>query len=341
MVEIRRLFREHGLLDTDDRYALAGKVVNPWVLRAEALDHALEPQELALALGHIAKHRSFRSNRKGQKIPNEPVEARKAKSGKEKEDTLFGVALTRQRLEKLHEDYRTVGEMFARNPHYVGRKRNREKDYTRSIGRTEHEAEVRMIFAMQRRYGNELADERLEQVFCKIAFDQRPLWSSLALIGDCPFVSSEKRASAFAPSFEEFRFLSKIVMLRIVRHRGLRPLSADEIRTALGKFGSTKTYTWLTLRKMLELADDEKFDRISPDNENRDFVSSKGTAAGTKTLVDILKPVIGEVGTRSLLAQCEPLDAAIAAIAFNEDIDNIREALSETGLPGDAAVALS
>ena len=347
MAEIRSLFKNSGLLKNDHRDALAGHGTDPWELRAQALDRTLESRELALALGHIAKHRGFKSNRKGEKIPNAPPESKKgggkSKEDKEKEGTLHGVALTRQRLREMAEDhpvYRTVGEMFAYDPRYAGRKRNRTGDYKHSIGRDEQAREVTEIFAAQRRLGNPLATVELEQAFGQTAFFQRPLQSSLDLIGECPFVEAQKRASAFAPSFEKFRFLSKLVTLRIVRGGELHPLGADGIRAALASYGTTKRYTWKALRKALRLSDDEKFDRIGPDKEGKDFVRSKGAAAGTKTLVDILSPAIGEIETKSLLASGEPLDSAMTAIAFNEDTDEIRKDLEAIDLSAEAIDAL-
>ena len=343
MAKIRTLFKDNGLLENDRREALAGHGVDPWALRAQALERVLQPRELAWALGHIAKHRGFKSNRKGEKIPNALPESKKgrgkSKKGRgtsqqdEKQGTLHGVALTRQRLGEIteaHPVYKTVGEMFARDPRYADRKRNRDGDYTYSIGRDEQEREVAAIFAAQQRLENRFATEDLQQAFAAIAFHQRPLQSSLALVGDCPFVEGEKRASAFAPSFERFRFLSKLVTLRIVRGCELHPLGPDERRAAIARFGRTKKYTWKALRRVLNLSDDAAFYRVDPGKEDKDFVRSGGAAAGTKTLTDILSPAIGE----------EKLDRAMAVIAFNEDMDKIREGLEEIGLPTTAVEAL-
>ena len=356
MAAIRALFKDRGMLEQDRRDALAGLGADPWMLRAQALERLLQPRELALALGHIAKHRGFKSNRKGEKIPNALPESKKGRGkskkghGKsqqaEKQGTLHGVALTRQRLGEIteaHPVYKTVGEMFARDPRYAGRKRNRTGDYKRSIGRDEQEREVTEIFVAQRRLGNPIATEDLQQVFAAIAFHQRPLQSSLALVGDCPFVEGEKRASAFAPSFERFRFLSKLVTLRIVRGNSLRSLGPDEMRAAIMRFGKTKKYTWEALRKVLNLSDDATFYGVDPDKENekkKDFVRSGGAALGTKTLIDILLHAIGEVETKTLLSSGEKLDTAMAVIAFNEDMDEIRKGLEEIGLPGEAVEAL-
>ena len=346
MAKIRTLFKNNGLLENEHREALAGHGADPWALRAQALERVLQPRELALALGHIAKHRGFKSNRKGEKIPNALPKSKKGRGNSqqdEKQGTLDGVALTRQRLGEIteaHPVYKTVGDMFARDPLYAERKRNRDGDYTRSIGRDEQEREVATIFAAQQRLGSRFATEELQRKFAEIAFHQRPLQSSLALVGDCPFVEGEKRASAFAPSFERFRFLSKLVTLRIVRGGELHPLGPDERRAAIAHFAKTKTYTWKALRKVLTLSDDATFYRVDPDKEGKGFVRSGGAAEGTKTLIDILLPAIGEIETKTLLLGGERLDRAMAVIAFNEDMDEIRKRLEAIELPTGAVEAL-
>ena len=346
MAKIRTLFKDNGLLENDRREALAGHGADPWALRAQAFERVLQPRELALALGHIAKHRGFKSNRKGEKIPNALPESKKGRGKSqqdEKQGTLDGVALTRQRLGEIteaHPVYKTVGDMFARDPRYAERKRNRDGDYTRSIGRDEQEREVAAIFAAQQRLGSRFATDELQREFAEIAFHQRPLQSSLELVGDCPFVEGEKRASAFAPSFERFRFLSKLVTLRIVRGGELHPLGPDERRAAIAHFAKTKTYSWKTLRKVLNLSDDATFYRVDPGKEDKDFVRSGGAAAGTKMLTDILLPAIGEIETKTLLSGGEKLDRAMAVIAFNEDMGEIRQCLEEIGLPTGAVEAL-
>ena len=346
MAKIRTLFKDNGLLEYNCRDALAGHGIDPWALRAQALERILQPHELALALGHIARHRGFKSNRKGEKIPNALPKSKKGRGKSqqdEKQGTLDGVALTRQRLgetTEAHPVYKTVGEMFARDPRYADRKRNRTGDYKRSIGRDEQEREVTAIFAAQQRLGNPLATEDLQQAFAAIAFHQWPLQSSLELVGHCPFVEGEKRASAFAPSFERFRFLSKLVTLRIVRGDALRSLGPDEMRDAITHFGKTKTYTWKALRKVLSLSDDATFYGVDPGKEEKDFVRSDGAAVGTRTLIDILSPAIGEIKTKTLLSSGKALDAVMAEIAFNEDMDEIRERLEAIELPSGAVEAL-
>ncbi len=74
MNQIRRLFRTHLLIADERKRALKISGLDPWVLRAEALERRLSGPELAVALGHIAKHRGFKSNSKRERGANAPKE---------------------------------------------------------------------------------------------------------------------------------------------------------------------------------------------------------------------------------------------------------------------------
>jgi len=157
MNQVRRLFLSTGLLPRADSNALALAGLNPWRLRAEGLERLLSGPELAVVLGHIARHRGFKSNAKRDAAANAADETSKMKKA---------IETTRDRLEG-----RTIGQMFATDPAFQDRKRNRG-DFSRSILRADQENEVRQIFAEQRRRGNDLATERLEDDFGRIAFFQ-------------------------------------------------------------------------------------------------------------------------------------------------------------------------
>src|SRR5690606_8297080 len=120
--------------------------------------------------------------------------------------------------------YRTVGEMFARDPDFAGRRRNRDGLYDRTAGRDDLVQEVRALFAAQRRLGQQFASEELEERFVAIAFRQRPLQDHEKLVGSCPLEPSEKRAARLSPSFEAFRLTTRLVNLRIRAADGERPL---------------------------------------------------------------------------------------------------------------------
>jgi CRISPR-associated endonuclease Csn1 len=73
MNEIRRLFHEAGLLPTAESNALGQRGLNPWRLRAEALERGLTGPELGVVLGHIARHRGSNPTRSAMRPPMPPM----------------------------------------------------------------------------------------------------------------------------------------------------------------------------------------------------------------------------------------------------------------------------
>lgn len=311
MSAVRALLVQHGLLTDASRNALYSSNQSPWQLRADGLDRLLSPLEFALALGHVAKHRGFRSNSKRDRGANAP---------KDSSDMLKVIEATRQKLA----DYRTVGEMFARDPDYAGRKRNRDGDYSRSILRQDQEREIALLFDRQRHFGNALASQELQACYADIAFSQRPLADSEDMVGFCGFEPAEKRAAKFSYSFELFRFLARLTQIRVNE----QPLNVDDIRVALKDFGSRTGLSFKQLRKQLGLADSQRFDGVSLENEKQDVVSRHGKPfEGTAALRNCLGPAWS-----SLLAHPAKLDAIAFVLSFREDITSIRNGLQDIDL---------
>lgn len=328
MNRIRELLARHGALPDARRDALAAAArrlaetspdgrASPWRLRAAAHDRALSNDELAVALGHIARHRGFRSNSKREAGANAPDETSKMKKAMEQ---------TRDGLAK----YRAFGEMIASDPRFAERKRNRDKDYSHTPKRSDLEDETRAIFTAQRRFGQRAADDALERDFAELAFSQRPLQDSETLLGDCPFEPGEKRTSKQAPSFELFRFLSRLVTLRLTTGRTERPLSADEIARAARDFGqATKGVTFTALRRKLDLDPNTRFAGVPADREKNDVAARKGdAAAGTHAL----REALGEAPWASLTRTPEKLDRIAEVLSFREDFARIESGLREIGL---------
>lgn len=221
MAEIRRLFAQHGLLAGNEPDALKRAGLDPWELRARGLDKPLSPAEFAVALGHIAKRRGFKSARKGKE----------ANTAGDDQKMLKALEATRERLGR----YRTVGEMFGRDADFRDRKRNRDGLFDRTQSRDDLIHEVGKLFEAQRRLGNDAASVALESDFTATAFRQLEMQDSEKLVGMCQFEPQEKRAARFAPSFEKFRLLGKLVNLRITTPDGERPLTPEEIRLEIGR----------------------------------------------------------------------------------------------------------
>jgi CRISPR-associated endonuclease Csn1 len=326
MNAVRALLRDHGLLADASKTALSDALrrtsaqqrglVTPWSLRSAAQERLLSNDELAVVLGHIARHRGFRSNSKRDSGTNAVDETSKMKKAMEQ---------TREGLAR----YRSFGEMLSNDPRFAERKRNRDKDYTHTPKRTDLEDEVRLLLAAQRRLAHPLVTDALEVDFARAAFFQRPLQDSEDKVGQCPFEPSEKRTAKRAPSFELFRYLAKLATLTISVGRIDRRLSSDEISVAAREFGIQKSVTYKTLRRWLDLDPNARFAGIARDRETLDVVARSGSAAAGTC---ILREVVGEAAWQSVLKSPEKLDRTAEVLSFREDLGSIRNGLIEIGL---------
>lgn len=117
MNAVRKLLFEHGLLDDAKSDALKFQGIDPWAVRAKATETLLSKNEFAIALGHIARHRGFKSNAKSQ--GENDVEGSKMKKA---------IALAREKASG-----QTFVQMISTSG---GRKRNKEvESLFSSVGR--------------------------------------------------------------------------------------------------------------------------------------------------------------------------------------------------------------
>lgn len=316
MNALRQLFKQHGLLDSDSKSALNKPGLDPWQLRAEGLDRKLTGEEFAVVLGHIAKHRGFKSNSK-----------RKSNAASDDSKMLKAIGETVDKLAA----YRTVGEMFAKDKVYANRKHNRDGDYSRSVLRDDQEREVKLLFDMQRRAGNTQASVELEQAFIDAAFFQRPLADSEDKVGPCPFEPDEKRAAKFSPSFERFRFLSRLTSLRLQTFDSSRPLTPEEIGIASANFGSQNGMTFKRLRKLLDLNDSGRFEGLPIEEEGKRDVANRGSSNGCMRGTNALRDVLGDTWNTFRDAP-DKLDCIAFVLTFREDLTSIRKGLDDIGL---------
>jgi CRISPR-associated endonuclease Csn1 len=315
MAGLRRLFAEHGLIADAGRDALRIASLDPWALRVDGLDRALTPAELAVALGHIGRHRGFRSNSKRDR----------GNKASETSKMLGAIGQAQGRLAR----WRSVAEMLVKDPAYAGRRHNRDGDFSRSVLRQDLEAETRTLFSAQRRLGNVRATETLEAAFADLAFSQRPLQDSEHMVQFCPFEPSERRTARRGYSFELFRLLSRLNNLRLLTAGGEQRLDPAQIAAVTRDFGKQKKITFKSLRRLLDLAPGTRFDGIAPDAEGNDVVARSGSAAeGSATL----REVVGEAGWRSLLAAPGLADRVAEILSFRDDTGSIRAGLGTLGL---------
>lgn len=333
MNEVRRILARHGLLPSADRDALKQPGLDPWKLRAAGLDRVLTPVELAVALGHIARRRGFKSNAKGG--------AKSTDAADETSKMKKAVAGTQEKLAR----YETPARMLSEDDSFVvpgtnvRRFRNRDGDYSRSLLRADLASEARTLFRAQRRLQSGCATEALEHEFMdetreNTAFFQRQLQDSEKMVGSCPFEVDQKRAAKHGYSFERFRFLSRLNNLKLREGREERGLTVDEIRTAAADFGAAATFSFGALRKKLKLPDTTMFVGVKAEEEKKDVVgrTDKGkAAAGTYKLRRAIIDNLGEMAWGALVGSPERLDKIAEIVSFRDDLDSIRKGLSEAG----------
>jgi CRISPR-associated endonuclease Csn1 len=321
MNAIRDLFVSHQLLPTAAKDALRAPNLDPWQLRAAGLDRRLSAQEFAVALGHIARHRGFRSNAKRDRGANAAPDSSKM---------LSAIDATREKLSR----YRTVGEMISCDPFFTGRRRNRAGDFSRSILRSDQEQETEILFKAQRRLGSELASTALETSFADKAFSQKPLQSSDAMVGPCPFETGERRAAKSSPAFEQFRLLSRLTTIKLITGRSEERLTADQISAAMDGFGKTQSLKFDGLRKRLDLDPNTRFAGVGIGEEKKRDVAARlgGCMEGTAALRKVIAAAAGDLSWQALFARGDQLDSIAAVLTFREDEREIRSGIDETGV---------
>ena len=310
MNAVRKLLLEHGLLPDCKSDALKFQGIDPWAVRAKATETPLSKEEFAIALGHIARHRGFKSNAKSQ--GENDVEGSKMKKAMD---------VAREKVGRI-----SFIEMIAAGE---GRKRNKEGDYSHTPLRKELDDEVRAIFRHQQRLQNKNATAELEIAFIAKAFFQRGLQDSENLLAGCAFEPTEKRTSKRAYSFELFRFLSRLNTFEINEGRNHRRLTTEELADAIKNFGATKKITFKALRKLIKLPDSASFGGIRAEDEKLDVTSRHSSSAeGTGTLYTLLEGAAWD----SLVKTPEKLDRIAEVISFREDLERIKLGLEEIGL---------
>ena len=332
---IHRLLTDHGFNCIDQlKSTLGGRVFEktPWQLRAEGLHRLLDQDELARVLLHINKRRGFQSTRKIQ-------------TGEDDEGKVMleGAKALRQAMADAHVE--TIGAYLAT----LDKKRNEQGSYGRTVLRDLLRNEAQLLFQCQREFGHPLATEELEASYMGLAFYQRPLQSTLELVGYCRFEDGEKRAPKFSLSAELFIVLSRLANLRIITRRGNQRTLTEEERKFLLSEGYQRKggITYGQARKLLGLSAEESFNisyrKIKPEDDTweairdraeKDYlVQFKGWQMVKKALEDTSEP------DWTKISEDRPsFDKVMEALTYYEDEQDIRPLLKDLGL-GDPSIA--
>jgi CRISPR-associated endonuclease Csn1 len=189
---------QYGLMPQNESKRKELEALDPYEIRAKALDEEVPLHELGRVIFHINQRRGFKSNRKADKRENDSSSnmknAIKDLDGKLllTNSRTLGEYLWKQHLESL--------------PVRVRSRMVKDKaEYNFYPSREMYAKELDKIFAHQKKYHPKLTDEVCEEIK-DILFYQRPL--KPVTVGNCRFESGEKRARLAYPPCSEIPHLA-------------------------------------------------------------------------------------------------------------------------------------
>ena len=190
---------EFGLMPRDEAERNVLERLDPYALRACALDQRLEPHKLGRALFHLNQRRGFKSNRKAAGGEDES-EAKKTRAE---------ISALRGSIEES--GARTLGEFLARR-HEKDEPVRARPGLDLYPDRAMYESEFDAIRASQEPL-HDLSPEQWDELRDRIIFFQRPL--KAVDPGWCQLEHGEKRAAKALPIAQEFRMLQEVNNLKL------------------------------------------------------------------------------------------------------------------------------
>ncbi len=220
----------YGLMPPDEDARKFVERLDPYALRARALDHVLTTFELGRALFHLNQRRGFKSNRKSDEDSDESGAVKDAAEALDKQMT---AAQTRTLGEFLYQRRRKGQPVRFRN---LGAGTTAKYEFypTRQM----FEDEFDLIRKAQATH-HALRADQWESLKEDIIFFQRPL--EPVDPGRCLLEEGEPRAARALPVAQEFRMLQEVNNLKV--RVGIEPerlLDADERARALQRLRSGK-----------------------------------------------------------------------------------------------------
>jgi len=238
----------YGLMPADSKKAKQIAELDPYPLRARALDEELEPYEIGRILFHLNQRRGFKSNRK--------VERKEGEDGK-----IYSGA---KKLDAAMEDAgaRTLGEFLnARSTKRV-RMGGENKDYDFYPQRHHIEKEFAAIWKAQATFHPELMTEAARKALHRILFFQRPLKEQE--VGVCTFLTDEKRLPKAHPLFQERRLYEEVNHLEVTTPgKASRKLTQDERDRLVRELREKKSMAFSSMAKKLKLNRGQSFNKAS------------------------------------------------------------------------------
>ncbi len=207
-VQIRYLLSqltEFGLFPDDEKKRQELKLLNPYELRAKALNEKLSLYEIGRIIFQLAKRKGFKSNRKDDK----------EEGGKLKKGYQDLVLAMQEKNAKTYGEY--LYKIHIENPKNDLRLKNTFDETGKFKGglfpfREIYQDEFKQIWEKQKEYYPEVLTEERKQVLKDILYFQRPLKEQEE--GFCTFETGERRVPKAHPLFQEFRIWQFLLDLK-------------------------------------------------------------------------------------------------------------------------------
>ncbi len=273
-----------GLFPSDPAERKALATLDPFELRARALDEALPLSHLGRAIWHLNQRRGFKSNRKTDKPDKPGDDGGKIKAGVGQLQDAIDNSGARTFGEWLFWRRRDAGDCPSDNS-VRARLDTGKTDETKGAGyefypgRSQLEHEFYEIWNAQAPYHPDILTPEVRDRLFEIVFYQRPL--KTPEVGTCTLVPGERRLPKAHPLFQRRRLLEEVNALKIVRAGQVAErLTPEQRDLLLLKLKDKARVSFETLRKVLKLEPDARFNKES---ENRKELKGNEVNAATAT----------------------------------------------------------
>ncbi len=243
--QLLKALKANGLM-SDDKVEIERLIgIDPYELRAKALDDKLTLHEIGRAIFHLSKRRGFKSNRKLDSKSKDTGPTKKA------------IENLRHKLEENNSE--TIGQyLYGLNANLSKSQHIKKCSLRFHAGETEKEIfpnraliedEFDKIWSKQAEYHNSMT-KALHDKIKDIIFYQRPLKAQPK--GRCIFETNEFRAMKASPYFQEFRILSEVNNLELVDLEfNKTPLTSVQRNTIIEMLMKQKTAKFKAIRKKI------------------------------------------------------------------------------------------
>ncbi|MFA7586854.1 MAG: type II CRISPR RNA-guided endonuclease Cas9 [Novosphingobium sp.] len=281
-----------GLFPADEAERKAMAAIDPYTVRARALDEALSLPELGRALFHLNQRRGFKSNRKADRKADDDagkiavgidrtrdaIRQAEEEAGAEPDSWTYGKWLHERRARAT--DANAIPSVRTRLRPESGEDAKGD-GYDFYPGRALMEEEFDAIWEAQAPHHPDVLTNEVYDRLHEIIFYQRPL--KAPQIGTCTLIPGDPRLPKAHPLFQRRRLLEELNALMIVRPGEVaQRLTPEERNILFLKLKDKGKVSFASLRKALKLDPNARFNKES---ENRTDLKGDEVAAamGAKT----------------------------------------------------------